>query len=78
MKQRFLNGYQNAKTRAAMVGTAVMLSPAFAMASGGGSDFDGTAIVEKVVTYTAIGVTILAAFALGRWTLRALGLIGGK
>lgn len=78
MKQRFLTGYQNARTRANLVGTAVMLSPAFAMASGGGGDFDGTEIISKVVTYTAIGVSILAAFALGRWTLRALGLIGGK
>jgi len=67
-----------AKTRANLVATGLMLSPAFAMASGGGGDFDGTEIISKVVTYTAIGVSILAAFALGRWTLRALGLIGGK
>ncbi|WP_223621035.1 hypothetical protein [Lysobacter sp. ESA13C] len=49
------------------------LSP-FAMAA----DFDGTEIVTKVVAYTAVGVLILGAFALGRWTLRAMGLIGGK
>ncbi|AUZ51164.1 hypothetical protein VWY37_22210 [Xanthomonas citri pv. citri] len=67
----------NAKTAALVGSTALMAMPGFAFASGGG-DFDGTAIVSKVVTYTAIGVTILAAFALGRWTLRALGLIGGK
>ncbi|MGD6394933.1 hypothetical protein VWP32_22830 [Xanthomonas citri pv. citri] len=68
----------NAKTAALVGSTALMAMPGFAFASGGGGDFDGTAIVSKVVTYTAIGVTILAAFALGRWTLRALGLIGGK
>ncbi|AZR30978.1 hypothetical protein [Xanthomonas vasicola] len=68
----------NAKTAAIVGSTALMAMPGFAFASGGGGDFDGTAIVGKVVTYTAIGVTILAAFALGRWTLRALGLIGGK
>ncbi|RRJ61280.1 hypothetical protein EIM45_11515, partial [Xanthomonas vasicola pv. musacearum] len=63
----------NAKTAAIVGSTALMAMPGFAFASGGGGDFDGTAIVGKVVTYTAIGVTILAAFALGRWTLRALG-----
>jgi len=63
-----------AKSAAIVTGTAVALSPSFAFAA----DFDGTEIVSKVVTYTAVGVTILAAFALGRWTLRALGLIGGK
>lgn len=71
-----------AKTTAYMGATALMAAPGFAIAGGGGGggggDFDGTEIVSKVVTYTAIGVTILAAFALGRWTLRALGLIGGK
>ena len=67
----------NAKTAAVVGSTALMAMPGFAFASGGG-DFDGGEIVSKVVTYTAIGVTILAAFALGRWTLRALGLIGGK
>lgn len=68
----------NAKTAAVVGSTALMAMPGFAFASGGGGDFDGGEIVSKVVTYTAIGVTILAAFALGRWTLRALGLIGGK
>ncbi|MCL1551652.1 hypothetical protein [Xanthomonas nasturtii] len=68
----------NAKTAALVGSTALMAMPGFAFASGGGGDFDGGEIVSKVVTYTAIGVTILAAFALGRWTLRALGLIGGK
>ncbi|ATS21375.1 hypothetical protein PK69_10385 [Xanthomonas phaseoli pv. phaseoli] len=71
----------NAKTAAIVGSTALMAMPGFAFASGGGGgggDFDGGAIVAKVVTYTAVGVTILAAFALGRWTLRALGLIGGK
>ncbi|KLC23444.1 hypothetical protein [Xanthomonas perforans] len=67
----------NAKTAAVVGSTALMAMPGFAFAAGGG-DFDGGEIVSKVVTYTAIGVTILAAFALGRWTLRALGLIGGK
>jgi len=53
---------------------SLMASPAFAQTT----EFDGSDIIAKVVAYTAIGVAILAAFALGRWTLRALGLIGGK
>lgn len=71
------NVVRSTKSNAAMFATALMLSPAFAMASGGG-DFDGTEVISKIVTYTAVGVAILGAFALGRWTLRALGIIGGR
>ena len=66
----------NAKGYALVGATTLMTMPHFAMAQA--SDFDGADIISKVVTYTAVGVSILAAFALGRWTLRALGLIGGK
>lgn len=65
------------KTAAVVAGAAIAASPMLALAGGGG-DFDAAPIIAKLVTYTAIGVTILAAFALGRWTLKALGLIGGK
>ena len=65
-----------AKTAAYMGATAMLALPGFAMAQSG--DFDGTEVIGKITTYVAIGVSILAAFALGRWTLRALGLIGGK
>ncbi|KWV12209.1 hypothetical protein ISN34_12155 [Xanthomonas translucens pv. translucens] len=67
--------FGSAKTAGYAGLTALTVMPGFAMAA---DDFDGSTIVAKVVAYTAIGVTILAAFALGRWTLRALGLIGGK
>ncbi|KWV17076.1 MULTISPECIES: hypothetical protein [Xanthomonas translucens group] len=69
--------FGSAKTAGYAGLTALVVVPGFAMAADG-ADFDGSTIVAKVVAYTAIGVTILAAFALGRWTLRALGLIGGK
>jgi len=80
MSKNTINGLLNimsnkAKTAAYLGGTTLMALPGFAMAA---DDFDGSTIVTKVIAYTAIGVTILAAFALGRWTLRALGLIGGK
>jgi len=67
--------FGNAKGVALAGATTLMALPGFAMAA---DDFDGSTIVTKVVAYTAIGVTILAAFALGRWTLKAMGLIGGK
>ena len=72
------NLFCNAKSTAYALGTTLMLSAPFAMAGGGGGDFDGTEVIAKIVTYTAVGVAILGAFALGRWTLRALGIIGGK
>lgn len=65
----------NTRFHTAALGTAMALSPALAFAQ---SDFDGADIIAKVATYVAVGVSILAAFALGRWTLRAMGLIGGK
>ncbi|WP_223495079.1 hypothetical protein [Stenotrophomonas indicatrix] len=63
-----------AKSAAMLTGTMLAVSPAFAFAA----DFDGTEVISKIVTYTGVGVAILGAFALGRWTLRALGIIGGK
>lgn len=63
-----------AKSAAMMTGTMLAVSPTFAFAA----DFDGTEIITKVIAYTAVGVSILGAFALGRWTLKALGIIGGK
>ncbi|MDG2524216.1 hypothetical protein P6166_02440 [Stenotrophomonas sp. HITSZ_GD] len=79
MRNTMTRAFGSAKNAVLLGGTVLMTVPgfAFAQASGGG-DFSGDEIIAKVVTYTAIGVAILAAFALGRWTLRALGLIGGK
>lgn len=42
-----------------------------AMAEG----FDGAAIVTTIGLYVAAGVTILTAFVVGRWTLKAFGVI---
>jgi len=76
MRKTVSNVASKAKTAAYMGAATLMALPGFAMAQG--ADFDGAEIISKVATYVAIGVSILAAFALGRWTLRALGLIGGK
>ncbi|KAB7775659.1 hypothetical protein [Xanthomonas sp. LMG 12460] len=67
--------FGSAKTAVVVGLTALTVMPGFAMAAG---DFDGSDIISKVVTYTAVGVSILGAFALGRWTLKALGIIGGR
>lgn len=74
MRNKFVELAGKAKVFSLVGATSLMALPGLAMAD----DFDGSEIVTKVIAYTAIGVTILAAFALGRWTLRALGLIGGK
>jgi hypothetical protein len=50
---------------------SLVASPAFAQSTG----FDGSSIVAKIVEYGAIGVTILAAFALAKWGMRAIGLV---
>lgn len=79
MYRNTINGLLNtvsnkAKSAAMVVGATVALSPSFAFAA----DFDGTEVISKIVTYTAVGVSMVAAFILGRWTLKALGVIGGK
>lgn len=63
-----------AKSAAIVTGSVMAVSPAFAFAA----DFDGTEVISKIVTYTAVGVTMVAAYILGKWTLKALGVIGGK
>lgn len=47
------------------------------MASGMASadDFDGQVIATKIGVYVAAGVVILTAFVIGRWTLKAFGVI---
>ncbi|WP_294991048.1 hypothetical protein [uncultured Stenotrophomonas sp.] len=62
-----------AKSAAIVTGSTLAVSPAFAFAAG---DFDGVEVIAKVVTYTAVGVSMVGAFILGRWTLKALGVIG--
>lgn len=64
---------RNLGTKLAIGGTALAASvPAFAQ------DFDGADVTAKIATYVAVGVAILAAMALGRWTLKALGIVGGR
>jgi hypothetical protein len=80
MSRNTVNGLLNtvsnkAKSAAMVVGATVALSPSFAFAAG---DFDGTEVIAKIITYTAVGVSMVAAFILGRWTLKALGVIGGS
>lgn len=80
MNRKTINGLlaalsNKAKSAAIVTGSTLAVSPAFAFAAG---DFDGTEVIAKVITYTAVGVSMIAAFILGRWTLKALGIIGGS
>lgn len=63
------------RAKAAAVGTTAMVAAGSAMAGGGGSGFDPSEITSKIVEYTGYGVTLIGAYALGRWSLRAMGLI---
>lgn len=47
--------------------------PGFAFAQA--ADFDPAPVVAKIGVYVGYGVLILAAWVLGKWTLRAFGII---
>lgn len=68
------NGYLRFK--AAFFALMVSLVPTLAMAQA--TDFDPSTVTAKIVTYTGYGILMIAAFILARWTLKALGVIGGK
>lgn len=59
------------------VAGAVALASPLAFASGG-STFDASTILTAIAGMLAAGILIYTAYAAGRWTLRAFGLIGGK
>lgn len=61
------------------VGGSVALVTPFAFASGGGGvSFDTASILAAIGVMLAAGIAIFTAYAAGKWTLRAFGLIGGK
>ena len=55
------------------VTVAGSLLPFAAMAQS--SDFDPSTVTAKITTYVGYGVVMLGAFILGKWTLKALGVI---
>ncbi|MBB3845585.1 hypothetical protein [Xanthomonas arboricola] len=60
----------------AVGGAAAMTVPsAFAQAAGG---FDPASVLATVAAMVAAGILIYTAFAVGKWTMKAFGLIGGK
>jgi len=74
-----LTKYRNRVTRAkallfALV-TAMVTSPAFAS---GSTDFDSSTITAKIVAFAAAAALILGAWHLGKWGLRAFGMLSGK
>ena len=70
------------KCRASKLYNAVFLLlaslaiPGMAMAQT--TDFDPAPVIAKIATYVGYGIAMVAAWILGKWTLKALGVIGGK
>ncbi|QDS16189.1 hypothetical protein [Xanthomonas arboricola] len=57
-------------------GAAALAAPAaFAQSTGG---FDPTTAIAAVAAMVASAVLLYTAYAVGKWTLKAFGLIGGK
>ncbi|MGY0559492.1 hypothetical protein ACW7G2_02025 [Luteimonas sp. A277] len=71
-RQRAANTASKAKFHAMTAGAALVPLSGFAMAQDG---FDETAIIAAITTYTAIAVTVIGAYVLGSWSLRAMGLL---
>lgn len=63
------------KTNAVLFGSSVALASPAAFAADG---IDTATILAAITGMVAAGVIIYTAFAVGRWTMKAFGLIGGK
>lgn len=66
------------RAKALAVGGATALATPLAFAGGGGASFDPADVLAAIAAMLAAGILIYTAYAVGRWTLRAFGLIGGK
>lgn len=64
-----------ARAVALAVGGASLVGAPMAFAGGGGITFDTSTILAGIATLLAAGIAIYTAFAAGRWTLKAFGLI---
>lgn len=65
-----------ARAVALAVGGASLVGAPMAFAGGGGGiTFDTSTILAGIATLLAAGIAIYTAFAAGRWTLKAFGLI---
>jgi len=78
---RALRGYLNTlgtKAKAIAVGGGAALAVPSAFAQTGGASFDSATVLAAIALMVAAGVTIYTAYAVGKWTMKAFGLIGGK
>lgn len=66
---------RNRAGMAAAVGGAA-LAPGFAFAQD--AAFDSATILAAIAGMVAAGILIYTAYAVGKWTMKAFGLIGGK
>ena len=67
-----------ARAKALAVGGASAVATPIAFASGGSTGFDPADVLAAIAAMLGAGILIYTAYAVGRWTLRAFGLIGGK
>lgn len=73
IRQRAADAARGAKFHA-MTGTAALATlPGMAFAQE--SAFDASEITGLITTYTGIAVGVIGAFAVGVWSLRAMGLL---
>lgn len=65
------------KASALVLGGTAMVASAVASATPPAA-FDPSSVTSKITEYGGYGIVILGAFAVAAWTLKAMGLIGGR
>ena len=71
-RQRAAEVARDAKFHAVTGGVALVPAAGMAMAQ---DAFDAAEITGKITQYTGIAVGVIGAFAVGVWSLRAMGLL---
>ena len=74
---KFKNAVVSLKSRAAAAGTGVaaLIGSGAAMASAPSGGFDASTVVAKITENGATALTIVGAFILAVWGLKAMGLL---
>ena len=72
LKARARSAFNSLKAKAAVATTAVVASGS-ALATPAG--FDSSAVTSAITSNLAIAVTVIGAFIVAVWTLRAMGLL---
>lgn len=75
MKKNFRNTLTTAAHRAKIAAGGVAAGASGLVASGSAMAFDATEVTAKIVEYGATAVTIVGAFILAVWGVKAMGLL---